>query len=72
VTAVCFGGQQPEREAWQIAREVLVIPRPPLIRQWTAVQTPAPNPAHQITVMASGLEALRRCHTRPATSQSRG
>ena len=38
VTAACFGGGQPEREAWQTAREVLRADRP-------AARTPTSRPA---------------------------
>jgi branched-chain amino acid transport system ATP-binding protein len=57
VTAACFGGRQPEREAWQIAREVL---------EQTGLLPHANKPAGGLTLLnRKRLELARALATRP-------
>ena len=57
VTAACFGGQQPEREAWQTAHEVLAE---------TGLMAHANKPAGGLTLLdRKRLELARALATRP-------
>jgi branched-chain amino acid transport system ATP-binding protein len=57
VTAACFGGRQPEREAWQTAREVL---------EQTGLLPHANKPAGGLTLLnRKRLELARALATRP-------
>lgn len=57
VTAACFGGQQPEREAWQTAHEVL---------SQTGLLAHANKPAGSLTLLnRKRLELARALATRP-------
>ncbi len=57
VTAACFGGQQPERQAWETASEIL---------DKTALKTHANTPAGALTLLnRKRLELARALATRP-------